>query len=431
MDIITERKEGVLIFSLEGRLDTNGAELFGSAVKNMVHSDDKAVVIDLKDVPYISSSGIRVILGLKKEMKKREGEIVLCSLQEYPSKVLDMAGLLNIFKTTDSVDEGIKKAKTGIDTLSLIDELKNPSTLRNGVHYTFESGIVSKNTIFICGDAESVFNSSVTEENISEGNFDIEYSFGLGAMGIDKKDAMQRLGEMLMIQGTIIWLPTDGSTVPDYFTPVKSTGDIVFYSAQNVILNGSFADIITFETEREEGISIKELYEEIFSFAFERQRNCNGVISVVISGVIDEYYGSRIKRSPVLSNSPHPKGRIDDAENVSEWFKTDITGSYAGDTIISAGIGIDLKNPKISVYDPSTIDSLRYSHPGDLKGDTIIQTHAAVVKGISWDKKQDIKNVIRELSESGEIIDVSHLLSKTKLRKGKVGVSYPEKIIVD
>ena len=68
MNININKNEDKLIISLEGRLDTTTSPNLESEYKKL---DEKNIVLDLKDLNYISSAGLRVLLTLPNEMNKK------------------------------------------------------------------------------------------------------------------------------------------------------------------------------------------------------------------------------------------------------------------------------------------------------------------------------------------------------------------------
>jgi len=50
------------------------------------------MIFNLENMEYISSAGIRVMLKIAKELKRRKGIVVLCALQDYVKEVFHIAG---------------------------------------------------------------------------------------------------------------------------------------------------------------------------------------------------------------------------------------------------------------------------------------------------------------------------------------------------
>ena len=140
MDAKSERKEGVLVFFINGRLDAFGAQQLDEWIKGALHDDDKELVLDLSGSTYLSSGGLRTFNVLKKEMKRRNGRFALAGVGEYPKKVLDMAGfttILEIFPTTDAAVEDIKKKRKNP---TLFNEIFYKKIEEEGVTLTIEPG---------------------------------------------------------------------------------------------------------------------------------------------------------------------------------------------------------------------------------------------------------------------------------------------------
>src|SRR5271157_3974307 len=136
MEARSERKDGVLVFFITGRLDAFGAQQLETWVREGLHDDDRELVIDMTGSPYLSSGGIRVFNTLKKELKRRNGRFALSSVGDYPMKVLEMAGFTTVFDlyptTADAVSDLTGKRKNP----SLFNELFYKKIVDKGVKLT-------------------------------------------------------------------------------------------------------------------------------------------------------------------------------------------------------------------------------------------------------------------------------------------------------
>ena len=92
MDIQTEREENTLIAKAAGRIDGVNARDFEEAMKAAISEDDNAVIMDLGELSYISSAGLRVILLIAKGLRKRNAEFMLCSLSDPIREVFEISG---------------------------------------------------------------------------------------------------------------------------------------------------------------------------------------------------------------------------------------------------------------------------------------------------------------------------------------------------
>ena len=82
------------IIEIAGRLDTTSAPALEKSICEDI-GDAKNLVLDLKGVQYISSSGLRVLLGAQKKMQKI-GSMKLTNVCEAVMEVLEMTGFADI-----------------------------------------------------------------------------------------------------------------------------------------------------------------------------------------------------------------------------------------------------------------------------------------------------------------------------------------------
>ncbi len=84
-----------LTYTVSGRLDTNTSPQLNDDISVSL-GDVKELVMDIKDLEYISSAGVRVLLSAYKVMKK-QGSMVLRNVPDVVRNVLSVTGLLDFF----------------------------------------------------------------------------------------------------------------------------------------------------------------------------------------------------------------------------------------------------------------------------------------------------------------------------------------------
>jgi anti-anti-sigma factor len=425
VDIRTERTDGILIVGVEGRLDEFGAGHLQEAMEQEIHDDDRSVIIDMENVPYLSSAGIRVFLAWKKRVRERNGIFALSGVQEFPLQVLHMAGYLSSFSMYASRQEAVDACLKGDDRSSLLHEMAYPSVTRNEAVYSIEQGSRGQALLSVTGDLTKVLFASLTNSDIKSLRFsDAAYSLGLGALGKNITEAMPLLGEMITLHGSMVWVPTDGNMTPDFFTPAKDTGEVQIFTGFNIALHGPFHDIVTVESRANEGFTIAELYHSLFSLARERRRPFSGILAIVMWAIAAGVRSSEIRHAPVLDNAPSNQKTIMDPENYEEWNATISDPRYGGDTLVSFGFGIDLSED-LSSFDKRILESLYYVHP-DNAGEQrdYLHNHGVVFRNIPWEPGLDLDRHIRKIVREGEFVDMRHLLDDTRILHAKCGVSY-------
>ena len=107
MEIRTERKGEVLVAGANDRIDGANAREFQEALQSVIQDNDRAVVLDLGQLTYISSAGLRVILLVGKMLQRQNGNLAVCSLTESVREVFSISGFDKIIPTHDSQEDAV------------------------------------------------------------------------------------------------------------------------------------------------------------------------------------------------------------------------------------------------------------------------------------------------------------------------------------
>ena len=107
MDVTSQRTGGALVVSVEGRVDGANARKFQKAVETVIEDSDRAVVLDMENLSYISSAGLRSILLIAKGLQKRDSRFAVCSLQNAISEVFRIVGFDKIVTIHSSQEDAV------------------------------------------------------------------------------------------------------------------------------------------------------------------------------------------------------------------------------------------------------------------------------------------------------------------------------------
>lgn len=108
MDISQSQKDDVTVVALAGRFDAQSAGNAEETLKAALEAGAKKILVDMDQVEYISSAGLRVLLSTAKKLAGVSGKLVLCGLKPYVREVFEVAGFTTIFMILPDVDEGVK-----------------------------------------------------------------------------------------------------------------------------------------------------------------------------------------------------------------------------------------------------------------------------------------------------------------------------------
>ena len=109
MDISVNTIKDYLIVELEGELDHHTSEELRKKIDQKYNNRDlRNIVLDLRNLRFMDSSGIGLIMGRYKNCKDRNGEVSSVSTSPYINRILKMSGLLKIVKVYETIEEAIK-----------------------------------------------------------------------------------------------------------------------------------------------------------------------------------------------------------------------------------------------------------------------------------------------------------------------------------
>ena len=93
-----KREDDLLIVELMGEINILDVNDFKEIIKEKIKEEKaKRVLLDMKKVPFMDSSGLGMLISLYKFVNENEGEIVYTGLSDYILKILSFAKLDKIF----------------------------------------------------------------------------------------------------------------------------------------------------------------------------------------------------------------------------------------------------------------------------------------------------------------------------------------------
>ena len=249
MEIVTQQLGDALEVKVKGRLDNYWTEHLQRNIEEVIRGGAHVIWLNLSEVPYLSSAGVGLLMKFHTQLKGMGGNFVVTSPSEHVKMVVDLCRLSPIlFSESSPVALPVRKVEVrrfsspagSFEVLELVSEkplicqrIGNPELL--------------KGLRFGSDDCHAVKFPQTT------------FGFGLGAFGNDFEDAQSRFGEFLAMGGSAVYLPTDGTNVPDFMV---SNGDLV---PEMKVLYGlrcesGFTHLLRFETaSAEKPISLLEL----------------------------------------------------------------------------------------------------------------------------------------------------------------------------
>jgi len=108
MVINTRQFKRVDLVELGGRIDSNIAADLEAAFSALMEAERFRIVVDMQDLEYISSRGLRALISTLKQTRRwNRGDLRLCNVPPRIAGVLDMAGLTPLFKIYDDTVDAV------------------------------------------------------------------------------------------------------------------------------------------------------------------------------------------------------------------------------------------------------------------------------------------------------------------------------------
>lgn len=99
--------EDVRIVSLEGRIDAATTPQLANRIRETIAGGGRKLLLDFSAVSFLSSSGLRTLLILARELKAQNGEIHLCALSPQVAQVFDLTGFDRLFPIHQTREEAL------------------------------------------------------------------------------------------------------------------------------------------------------------------------------------------------------------------------------------------------------------------------------------------------------------------------------------
>ena len=89
--------DGKYVATLSGELDTAAATTAEEVLKPLMQSNGKDVDIECKDLEYIASSGLRILIGILKAAKASGSKVTMRNVSDDIQNVFKLTGFINLF----------------------------------------------------------------------------------------------------------------------------------------------------------------------------------------------------------------------------------------------------------------------------------------------------------------------------------------------
>jgi anti-anti-sigma factor len=380
MEITSQRVDDFIEVLPKGRLDGYWADHLAGALEEIMRQGHDRIRLNLSEVVYISSMGVRVLVTFYKKLEAIQGAFVISEPSPFVTKTLDMMGLL---KTLMS-DAPPAKQETKTNSVQLLDH-------ENAKFEVFPLQSSGRMQCRVVGNAALLAECGFSDVDCRTQLFpESSVAVGLGAFGSSFADCKGRFGEFLAVAGAAAYLPSDGSNVPDY---VLSEGTLVpeLQVLYGLVCEGSFSSLARFDAKPEAGVvGLSELVRTALDIA--GADSACVVIVAESAGLV----GASLRKPPVNGGKgatffSHP--------GIRRWLS--FTTERAHTRALAVVVGVASKAP----------DEILQPLVRPLEGQLSGHFHAAP---FSYRPLQrgliDLKKTVRSLFEGETLLGLMHLI---------------------
>lgn len=106
----TNTLDQVAIVELIGDIDGSTASTVQEQVLPLAQTGGR-ILLDLTQVPYMSSAGLRMLLSVYRQIASHNGQVILVGVSEEIRDTMSITGFLDFFTTRDTLDSGLEALK--------------------------------------------------------------------------------------------------------------------------------------------------------------------------------------------------------------------------------------------------------------------------------------------------------------------------------
>ncbi len=247
MEVQKQQRGNVLELSIKGRLDNYWSEYLAEHLNTVINDGAHHLRLDLSQVNYLSSAGIGVLVRIHQQLQAIQGSFVISDASQRVRAVLKLVAL-----------EPILFGATPGPKATAATPASHPQTfeVEEGTLDVYPLPSTGAMECRLTGDARMICGTSLPADSChGRPMSNSTLALGIGALGVDYNDCRGRFGEFLSVAGCSAYLPTDGTSVPDYLLSTERLVPEVqvLYAIE---CHGAPAKLLRFECRQDARLSL-------------------------------------------------------------------------------------------------------------------------------------------------------------------------------
>ena len=390
MEITRTARAAHFEIKLKGRMDATWSDHVARALAECVQSGQHVILLDMAEVDYLSSAGIRILMVYARQLQTIQGRLGVINSSSMVQKVLELAGLdvlllVQSGPATPPVPtadpETRKVVLTELGATAEVFELDPAATLR--VQWP--------------GDSAAWFEGRAHPEASASIEFPANViGLGLGALGSGDASSTPPLGEFLAAAGAAVCQPADGSNKPDYLL-LQGALTPEMKVAYGMVGHGGFRRLLRFDKgPQQPSLPLSTVV-----------RACLDALGTEAAGMVlvaetASIIGASLQKMPEYQPAGSQAQDIFAFPEIRDWLSFTAEAAFANSTCLIVGFAAT----------KGSAASLRLLKPLVQSGALHGHFHAAAFPYHPLRKgKVDLAQTIQPLFESEQVLGLIHLLN--------------------
>jgi anti-sigma B factor antagonist len=105
MEVYQSKEDNIVTLTIDGELDASSCIVLDESIQQMVNENEKRILVDCKQLSYISSAGLGVFMSYLQDFAKNDTRMVLFNLNAQVREVFRILGLDNLIKIVGNKEE--------------------------------------------------------------------------------------------------------------------------------------------------------------------------------------------------------------------------------------------------------------------------------------------------------------------------------------
>ena len=375
---------------LKGRMDATWSDHVARALAECVRSGQHTIMVDMAEVDYISSAGIRILMIYSRQRGAIQGRLGITNASSAVRKVLELAGL-NVLLVAHAgpASPAGPSAEVSPAPLALSEA--------GATAEVFELDPKARLRVHWPGDSAAWFEGLARPEACVSVEFPAHVmGIGLGALGGGGVPDDPLFGEFLAAGGAAICQPANGSNRPDYvlelgaLTPSMRIG-------YGMLGHGGFRRLVRFDKgPQQPSLPLSTVVKACLDAS---GSDAAGMVLVAETAAI---IGASLQKAPGVRTGENGAHDIFAFPGIRDWLSFTAEPAFTRSTCLIAGFAAT----------EARAASLRLLKPLVRSGELHGHFHAAAFPYRPLRKgKVDLAETIRPLFESEQILGLLHLLN--------------------